>query len=292
MLSLYRLIVGVILLLLCYALPVSGQIGGIEGKLVYSRKGKIRVHLLGSSQYTELGRGKFARWGPDGQKVAVKHKSTVYVIDADGGNKKTLVTDAEGDKNCPLEFHPNGREVLFIRDKRIVAVDIETQKERVMVPFVSCTGEIGMATENNRVVCRDGHELRAIDIDTKRNTIYHDDNCSAGISPDGNYVTMNDNGKPHHLSVFIRKINPTCTFTTEYLRISHDVMPGEIMGDNHTWSNHNDWITCEGDNWRNGVPYMINIATRKGYVMADVEDTKYPDLWVKASTEHKAASGR
>lgn len=274
---------GSTLLLLLAFFPLLGQVGGITGKVVYVKNGKVRAHQLGNNNYTELGDGDFARWSPTGQKVAVKYGSIIYVVDADGSNRVELAADAEGDKNCPLEFHTNGKEVLYINNKRIMAVDIETKTKRVLVDFVTCTGEIGMASEKNRVVCRDGHILRAIDLDTKKHTVFHDDNCSAGISPDGNLVTLNDNGVPHHLNVYIKKLNASCSGSSKYLSISHGVMPGEIMGDNHHWSNHKDWITCEGDKLRNGVPFMINIATQKGYEMVNVEGTKYPDLWVEDS---------
>jgi len=282
--SIYKFVLGLVIILLSVFFPVFGQVGGINGKVVYTKDGIVRVHVLGDDNYTELGSGKFARWSPDGQKVAVLDGSIIYVVDADGTNRVELVTDAEGDKNCPLEFHTNGKEVLYILDDQIMAVDIHTKAKRVLVDFVDCSGEIGMSADQNRVVCRDGHILRAIDLDTKKHTVFHDDNCSAGISPDGNFVTYNDNGTPHHLNVYINKLNDSCSGSSRYLRISHSVMPDEIMGDNHHWSNHNDWITCEGDKKRNGVPYMINVKTKKGYEMVNVEGTKYPDLWVDTSS--------
>ncbi len=271
---------GLTVLLIMAFSPLFAQVGGITGKVVYAKSGNIRVHVLGSEKYTDLGRGDFARWGPHGQKVAVKDGSLIYVINADGSNRTDLATDAGGDKNCPLEFHPNGNEVLYIKNDHIMAVNIHSKATRVLVDFVDCTGEIGMAADKNRLVCRDGHILRAIDLDTKKHTVFHDDNCSASISPDGSKVTYNDNGKPHHLNVYIRKLNEDCRGSTPYLRIPHDVLPGEIMGDNHHWSNHPDWITCEGDKNHNGLPFMINIVTKKGYAMVDVSKTKYPDLWV------------
>jgi len=264
------------------------QVGGITGKVVYVKNNTVRVHQLGNENYTELGRGDFARWSPDGKRVAVKDGSTIYVVNTDGSNRVDLLKHAEGDKNCPLEFHPTGKEVLFILDDHVMAVDIHSGEQRVLADFVDCTGEIGMASEKNRMVCRDGHILRAIDLDTQKHTEYHDDNCSAGISPNGHYITYNDNGKPHHLNVYIDQLNDSTTGSSLYRRISHSVMPGEKMGDNHHWSNHRDWITCEGDKKRKGVPFMINIVTLKGYVMVDVAVTKYQDLWGDSSTGHEA----
>ena len=136
--------------------PLFAQVGGITGKVVYAKSGNIRVHVLGSEKYTDLGRGDFARWGPHGQKVAVKDGSLIYVINADGSNRTDLATDAGGDKNCPLEFHPNGNEVLYIKNDHIMAVNIHSKATRVLVDFVDCTGEIGMAADKNRLVCRDG----------------------------------------------------------------------------------------------------------------------------------------
>lgn len=279
----HRYILIITLLSITAPLPIFSQVGGIWGKVVYSKSGNVRAHLLGDPAYADLGPGKYARWSPDGRKVAIKHENSIFVANADGSNRIELVNDAEGDDNCPVEFHANGREILFIKDKHIMAVDIETKAVRVLVDYVDCTGELGMDAEQNRVVCRDDHILRAIDLDTGQHTEFADDHCSAGISPDGNYVTYNDNGKPHHLKVHIRKINRDCTDSQTYKSVPHRVMPDEIMGDNHHWSNHNDWITCEGDEHRNGVPYMINVKTQKGYVMVEVKGAKYPDLWVGGS---------
>lgn len=265
--------------------PLIAQVGGIEGKVVYAQKKRIRVHILGDKNFVELGLGEFARWSPDGNKVAVKYKKTIYVINADGSNRVDLVDDAGGDDNCPLEFHTNGREILYIRKDNVMAVDIHTKEKRVVVDYLDSTGEIGIDASGRRLVSRDGHIVRAIDLETRKYTIFGDDHCSAAISPDGNYVTFNDNGKPHHLWVHILKLNENCTDFKEYRKVSHSVMPGEIMGDNHHWSNHNDWITCEGDKKRNGMPYMINVVTQKGYAMADVDGVKYPDLWVDTSAE-------
>ncbi|MGH1364639.1 MAG: hypothetical protein ACRBF0_13845 [Calditrichia bacterium] len=277
----------VLLLLTGCSFPAFAQVGGISGKVVYVKDNRVRAHQLDNPEYTELGRGDFARWSPNGNQVAVKDGSTIYVVNADGTNRIDLVDYAEEDKNCPLEFHPNGKEVLFIVDDMVMAVDIDLQEQRVLIDFVQCTGEIGMSAKQNRLVCRDGHILRAIDLDTRTHIEYQDDNCSAGISPDGRFITYNDNGKPHHLNVYINRLNQTNTNSMLHQTISHSVMPGETMGDNHHWSNHPDWITCEGDKKRKGVPFMINIATQKGYVMVDVKDTTYPDLWVEMETGDK-----
>lgn len=276
-----RNFLNVIVLIMIISFPAFAQVGGITGKVVYVKDNQVRAHQLGDSVYVELGRGDFARWSPDGERVAVKDGSKIYVVDADGMNRIELADNAEEDKNCPLEFHPNGNEVLYIMDDMVMAVDIHLQEQRALVDFVDCTGEIGMSAEQNRLVCRDGHILRAIDLDTRTHIEYHDDNCSAGISPDGQFITFNDNSKPHHLNVFINKLNRTNTSFKLHRTISHSVMPGERMGDNHHWSNHPDWITCEGDKKRKGVPFMINVTTQEGFVMVDVEDTVYPDLWVE-----------
>lgn len=278
--SLIRKYIKLLFSILFVAFPVFPQVGGISGKVVYVKDNQVRVHQLGDSAYVELGRGDFARWSPNGNQVAVKDGSTIYVVNADGTNRINLANNAEEDKNCPLEFHTNGNEVLYIVDDKVIAVDIILQEQRLLMDFVDCTGEIGMSAEQNRLVCRDGHILRAIDLDTRTHIEYHDDNCSAGISPDGQYITYNDNGKPHHLNVFVNRLNRTNTSSKLYRTISHSVMPGETMGDNHHWSNHPDWITCEGDKKRKGVPFMINVKTQEGFVMVEVEDTVYPDLWV------------
>lgn len=258
---------------------LHAQIGGITGKVVYTRGDHVRVHALGDPHYVDVGEGDVARWGPHGDRIAVKDGRTIYVVDADGGNRIELVDDAEG-RHCPIEFHPNGREVLFIRDDQIVAIDIDTRSERIVVAGIDCNGEIGISADGQRVVCRDDHILRAIDLVHGTDTEYADDHCSAGISPDGRLVMYNDNGKPHHLTVHIRQIDVDGAGSRPFATIRHRVADDEPMGDNHSWSNHNHWITFEGGKKRNGAPYMLNVITRRGYLMVDVEDTHYPDLWV------------
>jgi hypothetical protein len=76
--------------LLVVSFPAFGEMGGISGKLVYSKHGTIGVHTLGGEDYMEIGEGDFARWGPNGQRVAVKHDSTVHVVNADGSGEVVL----------------------------------------------------------------------------------------------------------------------------------------------------------------------------------------------------------
>ena len=54
--------------------------------------GVVVVHLLRRA----VGEGDFARWGPHGEKVAVKDGKTIYVVNADGSGRTQKTVGEDG----------------------------------------------------------------------------------------------------------------------------------------------------------------------------------------------------
>lgn len=58
-------------------------------------------------------------WSPDGRKIAVlaegdfPHRQAVYVMDAGGGSRATLIRDGDGISKSSLEWSPDGRNLVF-----------------------------------------------------------------------------------------------------------------------------------------------------------------------------------
>ena len=69
--------------------------------------------IVGEWEPVDLGEGDHARWGPRGGRIAVRSRGTVFVMDADGKGRRELVAIGGNLRNCPIEFHSNGEEVIY-----------------------------------------------------------------------------------------------------------------------------------------------------------------------------------
>ncbi len=248
----------------------------INGEIVYARNRHIYKVVIGDWKPVELGEGEYARWSSDGKKIAVYDRRKIFVMDADGSNRK-LVTDEGWSKHgCPIEFHTNCREIIFIRrNKRgLWAVDISNGKMRLLADFHDYTGEPGISADGNRIACRLRSDMYAIDLVKKTDFVYARRACSAGISPDGKWLMNNGNDMdPTHKSMSIRSWNRK---DVKILRASICLPKSEW--DNHHWSNHNDYICAQDD--KTGDSYVIKVSAKRGTRVTRTGHALYPDLYV------------
>ena len=251
----------------------------IQGAVIYTRNRRIYKVVIGDWKPIELGKGEYARWGPRGKKIGVYDRRKIYVINADGSGRKLVTDEAWQKSGCPIEFHTNGREIIFIRrNKRgLWAANISDGKMRKLADFHDYGGEPGISADGKRMVCR-GSRLYAIDLAEKSDFVYSKGGCSAGISPDGRWLINNDDG---HRTMTIRSWDRK---TVKTLRSG--ICKPDSEWDNHTWSNHNDYILAQGE--PKGEAYVINVSTKRGTRVTWVGNTVYPDLYV----ERKAQDAR
>ena len=252
--------------------PLDQLASEIQGAIIYSRNRHVYMVVIGDWKPIELGKGEYARWSPDGKKIAVYDRRKIFVMDMDGSNRR-MVTDEAWQKNgCPIEFHTNGREIIFFRrNKRgLWAEDISNGKVRKLADFHNYSGEPGISADGKRMVCRMDGGVWAIDLVKKTDFMYGKGGCSSGISPDGKWLINNLDG---HKSMSIRSWDRK---KNTVLRASICQPDGEW--DNQTWSNHNDYICAEGG--KTGDSYVINISAKRGTRVTRVGSTVYPDLYV------------
>ena len=244
----------------------------IEGAVIYARHNRIYKVMIGDWKAIELGKGEYARWGPRGKKIAVYDRRKIYVMNADGSGRKLVTDEAWEKRGCPIEFHTNGREIIFVRrNKRgLWAVNISDGKMRKLADFHDYGGEPGISADGKRMVSRGG-SLYAIDLEKKADFVYSKSGCSSGISPDGTWLINNDDG---HRTMTIRSWDRK---TVKTLRAS--ICKPDSGWDNQTWSNHNDYILAQGDN--KGESYVINIPAKRGTRVTWVGNTVYPDLYIE-----------
>jgi len=116
-----------------------------------------------------------------------------------------------------------------------------------------------------------GNRLYAIDLEEKSDFVYSKDGCSSGISPDGRWLINNNGG---HKTMTIRSWDRK---TVKTLRAS--ICKPDSEWDNHTWSNHNDYILAQGDN--KGEAYVIKVSAKRGTRVTWVGNVVYPDLYIE-----------
>jgi hypothetical protein len=286
----------------------------LHGKVAFIRSGRIKVITVGETVSQDMGLNgvasghvvKFVRWSPDGNKLAVltqygySAKGNVYVMDASKNAPLTLlVSDANWTPNCPIEFHPNGYEVLYAKNSVLWAININSRSVRQPFNTSDCNGEMGVSADGNRMVWRgEGNKLYKYDFTSKISERYNPSTvCSAGISPDGTLVMNNTTAHTdafgtfeEHKTLQIWSFDTTGVLRTEL--ILTDGLP-DPHWDNHHWSNSNDWIAGKGhDNsggW--GEAYVINVPNNITYRASWEREADYPDLWVDStSTSVKSES--
>jgi Tol biopolymer transport system component len=249
----------------------------IKGSVIYTRNNHVYKVIIGDWKPKELGRGEYARWNIDGKRIAVYDRRRIYVMKANGSERKLVTDEAWRESGCPIEFHPNGKKIIFIRRKRrgFWAVNIWNGKMRKLVDIKKHNsknkiGEPGISADGKHIVYRLGRNLYAADLADKKNFIYAKSACSSGISPNGKWI-MNNRG--NHESMNIRSWNGK-----KVSLLKANICRPDGKWDNHTWSNHNDYICAEGD--KTGDSYVINISTKVGTRITQVGNTNYPDLYL------------
>lgn len=245
----------------------------LDGAVAYSRSGRIYKVVIGDGTPVDLGPGKYVRWSPHGDKLAVlDSQGKVFVMDDDGSNRIELASGA-ATQNCPLEFHTNDQEVIWLQGSTFKATHILTKTTRDLMnnPPHGYSGEPGISADGKRLACRASHDLYAIDLDNETDRKYAD-GCSAGVSPDGTTIMNNVTG---HKELAIRNWDGS---NSRSLHADNGCSP-DGSWDNHHWSNHNDYIAALGDGSQKEV-YVIKVSTDATTRMTWVGDADYPDLYV------------
>jgi hypothetical protein len=244
--------------------------GRIHGAVVYARSGRVRKVVLGDGRAMDLGPGQYARWGPRGERVAVWHKGRVCVVRADGTGRRELARDARRDDGCPIEFHPDGREILYLAKGGFRAVGVDGGPSRPLKLPGRYTGAPCLSADGSRMVARRGQNLFAIDLRAGTDRKYAR-GCSPGVSPDGRRLVSNVGG---HRRLAVR---PWGGGKPAYLHMR--APRGDREWDNHHWSNHADYIAAQGEGGPRDA-YVVCISADRSVRVTWCGKVGYPDLFV------------
>ncbi len=244
----------------------------INGKIIYTRKGRVRKIVIGKWQVMDLGSGEYARWGPAGKRIAVFENGTIYVMDAEGHHRKKLVDIRGKVKHNPIEFHTNGKEIIYAKPGQgLWTVKLASGKTHVLEASRAYNGEPGISADGKRLAVRYGHSLYAIDLVTGQRRKYGR-GCSAGISPDGKHLMKNIDG---HREMVIHNWNGK-----RKKRISAASCLPDKKWDNHHWSNDNDYLAAQGSG-KFQEAYVFRISKNQCTRVTWEGDVRYPDLFIK-----------
>jgi Tol biopolymer transport system component len=244
----------------------------IEGAILYCGDDQVRKVVIGEWKPVDLGRGNYARWSPDGKKIAVWRRGRVWVMDADGSGRKQLVDDAAKEEDgSPIEFHTNGREIVYVKeDDGLWTVNIQNGATRKMDLPGEYTGEPCLSADGKRLAARRDNDLYAIDLVKKTHRQYAR-GCSPGVSPDGQRL-MNNVGS--HRQLAIRNWDGGGEF-----RIDTRTCRPDRQWDDHHWSNHTDYIMGQGEGRREEA-YVLKISENRATRVSWEGGMNCSDLYV------------
>lgn len=262
----------------------------IEGVVVYGRqasgKGPWRIEkmVIGEWKPIDLGEGWSARWSPDGARLAVfvpdgpDDSGRIDVMDADGGNRRTVVRDAYahwGD-GCPMGWTSDGASLVYVRaggpdpknGNGLWRVDLASGAVEDFLTDLKqadgspdrdrFTGDLQFSADGRymtvrRRLQRAHRPLCWVDVESGVWQQYGH-GCGAAISPDGLWLLNNHDGHARmtiHHRTGPHKITTNC-----------DGMQPDRAWDNPYWSNHLDYFACEGDGAWEDI-YVFRVSERR-----------------------------
>ena len=245
----------------------------INGKLVYGRNDRIRVLKIGERESTDLGEGESARWSPDGTKLAVYNEGDIFVMDADGGNRKRLFDDADDlEDGCAIEFHTNGKEIICVKRRSgFWSVPIDGgEATRLDLPG-RYTGEPGVSADAKRMVARLDNDLYAVDLEADRHRKFAR-GCAPCLSPDGQW-TVNNIGS--HRTLAVQRWDGK-----DRRRLDARILGHDRGWDDFHWSNHPNYIALQGED-RGEEAYVVDVFAEKATRVTWEGRVRMPDLFVE-----------
>jgi len=296
----------------------------LDGWILYTQEDKaaeqggwtVRKMKISDWRPIDLAPGRFARWSPDGRHIAVwvadrtrnAHYAvgTVYVMDANGRNRRPLMNDVvawQFRTGIPIEFHADGRHVIVSKGREegqygkgdhLYLVDIRTGRaERLDLgldvdqgqtyntePQIDAKGRyLAMRISGVEEIGGGGNgPLGLFDLREKKLLRVFGHGCMAGLSPDGQWLMNNFRG--HNRITFHHR-----TDDGREVFVSAGEKIGESAWDAAHWSNHPDWfaIRGEGKAWPVYIASFSENSDEMAFtrVVFDGGKCEYPDLYVE-----------
>ncbi|HAS81665.1 MAG TPA: hypothetical protein DCS43_03045 [Verrucomicrobia bacterium] len=235
----------------------------------------ICLGRVGSPFTVNLQTGRYPRWSPDGERIAFFFSTNVCVMSA-WGDELTVLASTRDPKPRALMFHPNGREVWYVDEDRLHAVNIDTRQNRTMTIANLRARSLDISADGRRMMAGVfDHEIYAVDVTGEGipgNSRRVDRGCSACIMPSGgSYTDLNNR---HTGFDFCRWDDDA-----RYECYKH---PNGGPVDNEAWSNVDRWLVFQTHVPLAPDAWVYDYERKHAIQITYAGDVHRPDLFVES----------
>ncbi len=277
--------------LLCTALAAVAAKPSLQeefsngAKVYYRKSGTIYAKDLktGSVQQIASGGVGTTKISGDGTRVLSASSSTFKVFDVATGNKvfEKNGMNARSRAGTAAEINWNGSRIYYVTGSssqtKIWRMDVPGGNSQLVFTSghaIAYEGEFCMSKDENRFVGRYSND-KAVYVDVSHsNEGKYANECSPCISPDGTRCGVNQNG---HVDFKVYNWAQGGGSPSYWKNIDSQVG----SWDNHTWSNHDDYVIDH-----NGK--IINVQSGNSW-NASISRDDYIDLWVNVGPADEQA---
>ncbi len=244
----------------------------VRGWVVYHRPDGIYKIKIGETKEHQLAPfGTAPRWSPDGQHIVFVHRNDIMHMQANG---KKLRKIAETNKGKAVCYHPSNKAVLFTDNKYIRQVDLRSGRIDTLAKGHEFREiDISQDGKSMAVSVRTpwGFQVRLIDLASgERKKVAS--GCSASLSPDLKYITVNGRG---HRFLDLYSIDTLS-------KVGRVSAPEKKRFDNQFWSNHSHWLVSKSEDDEENI-YIHHLPSDRSFQVTVSGHCDRPDFFVSRS---------
>lgn len=249
------------------AVSVPDELKG--ARLVYQRGQDIYVRMPGDGPAERiLVDARYPRWAPDGQSLAFVRGNEVMIYTIALKQTRAVAT---ADRPRAVAFRPDGTEIWFAAGTSIYAANVTGGLARTVAEGLDAR-ELDVSHDGS-ILAMTVKGLTGYRVLIQRipgSTTEIGRGCSASLSPDARYVTVNQRD---HTEAALHDILDGTRWKTI-------AAPPGMKLDDQAWSNHPDWIASVGEGAHRYI-MVHRVSDGKAWRVAPESDCARPDLFVE-----------
>lgn len=243
------------------------------GQVVFQRADGIFVFDTATGVEKKMtASGRYPRWSPDGRHIAFRDGDGLWLMDADGANRKMLAQDQGLRALCFAGDFSNGGAILFSDGQGIKKLDPASGTVTVLYPEgkfleLDSSSDGAWLAVTERIL--GGYRVAVIDIKTASLRAVAG-GCSASISADDRLISVNA-GNHRRMYLYDREsLLPVETLS---------MVDGKKF-DNQFFANQPDWLASRSENDEESV-YLHHLPSGMGFRLPIPGGCDRPDFFIR-----------